>query len=46
MGIKIYGLYDPTDNTESIRYVGKTIQSLNKRLQGQKSWKYKQMYRE
>lgn len=34
MEIKIYGLYDPTDNTKSIRYVGKTIQSLNKRLQG------------
>ena len=34
MEVKIYGLYDPTDNTESIRYVGKTIQSLGKRLQG------------
>ena len=28
MEVKIYGLYDPTDTTESIRYVGKTIQNL------------------
>lgn len=34
MEVKIYGLYDPTDINENIRYVGKTIQSLKKRLQG------------
>lgn len=34
MEVKIYGLYDPTDTSESIRYVGKTIQNLGKRLQG------------
>lgn len=34
MEVKIYGLYDPTDSTMSIRYVGKTIQTLKKRLQG------------